>query len=283
MRRLILAVLALGLLWLVYLTGDAFEKAQRLIPELPSLNSTSLLQRKLKLDSWVSLGEISAPARDAIVASEDDGFFQNDGYELQSIKESVKADLTHLRYKRGASTITQQVMKNVFLTPRKTILRKLEELILAREAEKITSKDRILEVYLNTAQFGAGIYGIKDAAEFYFKKPPLQLTAKEGGFLAMLLPSPIRYAASFEDRRLTPYAAKTIHALLQRMEREGELAPGQSEMEMATPLSFEGNGVPPEPAPTPTVLAAPSPLPTQVVSPTPQLSRLEPPCQTPYT
>lgn len=269
MRRWIFAGLALGFVWLVYLAVDAFDHAQRLIPELPLLNSNPLLEQKLKLDSWVPLDQVSIPACDAIVASEDDGFFQNEGYDLRSIKDSVKADLTHLRYKRGASTITQQVIKNVFLTPRKTLLRKLEELILARETEKITTKYRILEVYLNTAQFGTGIYGIQDAAEFYFRKPPLQLTPKEGAFLAMLLPSPIRYAVSFEVHRLTPYAAKTIRKILKRMEREGELAPGQSETEMATPLSFEAVEATPNPTPTPAVPMTPSPFSTQAGSPTP--------------
>ena len=259
----------MGLLCLVYLAGDAFDKAQQLIPELPGLNSNPLLERKLKLDSWVPLDQVSVPARDAIVVSEDDNFFRNKGYELRSIKDSVKADLTHLRYKRGASTITQQVIKNVFLTPRKTLLRKVEELILAREAEKTTTKDRILEVYLNTAQFGTRIYGIQDAAELYFKKQPALLTAKEGAFLAMLLPSPVRYAASFEEHQLTPYAVKTMTVLLKRMEREGELAPGQSEIEMARPLSFEANKATPGPAAMQADGATPSPLPTQVASPAP--------------
>jgi monofunctional biosynthetic peptidoglycan transglycosylase len=250
-RPLVLIILALA--FLASYLGYAAFKARDLFPQLPLLNSDASIRAKLGLHSWVPWGQVSPLALDAIVISEDDDFYHNRGYELGSIKDALKTDIRSFGFKRGGSTITQQVIKNVFLSREKSLRRKVEELVLAGEAEKSINKNRLLEVYVNTAQFGPELYGIKDAASAYFNKTPLQLTAKEGAFLAMLLPSPVRYARSFSDRKLTPYAQKTIDTLLKRMVSYQKLTPQEGEVERSTPLSFENP--PPVPSPIPEIPA----------------------------
>lgn len=256
-RRFLLALLAATLLAEVYV-GGAFLKARRLASDIPLLGSDLTIRGKLKLTQWVPLARVSRAAVDAIVASEDDDFYHHQGIELSSIKDALATDLRHLRFKRGASTITQQVVKNVFLNREKSLRRKIEEALLARKAEEAFDKDRILEVYLNTAQFGESLYGIGPASAFYFHKPPSELGPKEGAFLAMLLPSPVRYSQSFADRRLTPYAEKTIRTVLERMRDEGSLTPEQCAGEGAARLSFEAAPAGPVPGAT----GIPTPVPT---------------------
>jgi monofunctional biosynthetic peptidoglycan transglycosylase len=214
-------------------------KAQKLIPDLPRLKSNDYLQKKLNLPVWVPLDQISPLAVSAIVTSEDDDFYANRGFELDSIWDAFKTDLRTLQFKRGASTITQQVMKNTLLTRHKTISRKIAELILAREAERVLTKDRILEIYLNTAQWGEKLYGIEEASQFYFNKSSKDLTLKEGSYLAMLLPSPIRYSRSFRDKKLDAHNLRIMDSILTRMLAADKITPQQFEVEEQTPLPFE--------------------------------------------
>lgn len=239
-RKLIWIILASFVFMSVYIISAALE-TWSLIPKIPRLSSNDIIQKKLKLDSWLPLSEISDLAMGAIIVSEDDNFFHHQGYEMKSIKEAIKTDLSHFEYKRGASTITQQVIKNVFLNREKSLRRKIEELILAHQAEETFGKDRILEIYLNTAQFGAKLYGIEKASIYYFEKPASELTAREGAFLAMLLPSPVRYGKSFSDKKLTPYAEKTISSILKRMAAEEYISAKELGDELQAQLPFEKN------------------------------------------
>ncbi len=179
---------------------------------------------------WVSLKEVSHVAAHAIVVSEDWAFYQHSGYDLGQIKEAAMDAVSGQRT-RGASTISQQVIKNVFLTPEKTLGRKGKELFYSITMERNVSKQKILETYLNIAEFGKGVYGIKAAAKHYFKKSPKELNAKEGAFLAMLLPSPRKYAQSFKQQKMTPFAKKTVNSILEKMVRAKYLRENQlSEM-----------------------------------------------------
>jgi monofunctional biosynthetic peptidoglycan transglycosylase len=189
--------------------------------------------------SWVSMSSISKEAIGAIVVSEDWAFFQHKGYDANQIREAIREDLEEKRFARGASTITQQVVKNVFLSSDKTIWRKFKELVLAVDLEGDVGKRRILEVYLNIAEWGEGIYGIGRASQFYFSKHPSELTAKEGAFLAMLLPSPKRYSQSFRSRKLTSYARKTIDSILGKMSQARYISDEDREVQRGVPLSFE--------------------------------------------
>ncbi len=165
---------------------------------------------------WVNLEQIDRQAVQAIIVSEDWFFYGHKGYDVNQIRDAFIDIIKGERF-RGASTITQQVAKNIFLNSERSFWRKLKELFIAISLEKHLSKKRILEIYLNIIEYGKDLYGIKNASEYYFSKAPMDLNPKEGAFLAMLLPSPIRYAQSFEDKKLTPFAQKIIKSILKKM------------------------------------------------------------------
>lgn len=142
---------------------------------------------------WVPLAKISPLLQQAVVISEDDLFYQHDGFNIPMIKEAFRVNLEKKRYVRGASTITMQLARNAFLHKRKTIVRKLRELILTRRIEAALTKKQILEMYLNIVEWGEGIYGAEAAARFYFDKPASQLTLAEASLLAAMLPNPIYF------------------------------------------------------------------------------------------
>ena len=188
---------------------------------------------------WVPLAEISKIAVGAIVVSEDWAYFQHHGYDPNQMKEAIQEDLEERSFARGASTITQQVVRNVFLSKEKHITRKLLELYLAVRLDEHVSKRRVLETYLNIAEWGEGIYGIAGASTFYFGKSPRDLNGKEGAFLAMLLPSPIRYGASFREKHLTDYARETIDSILAKLVQAHYLTEEERATEAARTLGFE--------------------------------------------
>jgi monofunctional glycosyltransferase len=172
-------------------------------------------------NSWVSLGNISNPMIMAVIAEEDSSFFSHKGVDYFELKESIKKDLKEKRWARGASTLTQQVIKNVFLNPEKSLGRKVKEVLWASQLEKVLTKSQILCFYLNMAEWGPGIYGIGNAARYYFQKAPADLSPKQAAFLAMLLPSPIRYHAYFQKKSLTKWASARVNHVLSVMNRMG--------------------------------------------------------------
>ncbi len=160
--------------------------------------------------TWVNLSQISPYAIQSIVISEDWAFFDHDGLDINQLKNIIWEFLGSFHFNRGGSTITQQVVKNLFLTHERSYWRKLKEMIISYNLEKRFSKKRILEVYLNIIEFGPNVYGIENASLYYFKKPSQQLTLKEGAFLAMLLPNPKKYSESYRINKLTDHARETI-------------------------------------------------------------------------
>lgn len=188
---------------------------------------------------WASLAEISKNAIGAVVVSEDWAFFQHKGFDPKQIEEAARDAIEDGGKMRGASTITQQVAKNVFLSQERSWVRKVRELALAVELEKTLSKRKILEIYFNIAEWGEGVFGIAQASDYYFQKPPSSLTAREGAFLAMLLPSPKKYSVSFRSRELTPYARKRIRQILENMAEAGYIDASIYSQEVDLPLSFE--------------------------------------------
>jgi len=139
--------------------------------------------------SWVSLEEISPNAAIAVIASEDQQFPFHTGFDLRSIREAVRRNANGKRV-HGASTISQQVAKNLFLWPGQSYLRKAIEAGLTVLIEALWPKERILEMYLNIAEFGHGIYGVEAASQAFFRKPASRLTASEAALLAAVLPNP---------------------------------------------------------------------------------------------
>jgi monofunctional glycosyltransferase len=141
---------------------------------------------------WVSRAQMSGHIQKAVIASEDQEFGEHFGFDIEAIEKAVQYNKTHTK-KKGASTISQQVAKNVFLWQGRTWLRKGLEVYCTLMIELFWSKDRILEVYLNVAEMGDGIYGVEAAAQVYFKKTAADLSKDEGALIAACLPSPKKY------------------------------------------------------------------------------------------
>lgn len=150
---------------------------------------------------FASLADISPWLKICILTSEDGGFYFHKGFNPDALRESIIANIKEGRFVRGGSTISMQLVKNVFLTRNKTIGRKLEELLIVWiiENNHLAGKDRMFEVYLNVIEWGPGIYGIKQASHYYFNKVPAELTLKESLFLAGIVPFPKRFKSVFES------------------------------------------------------------------------------------
>jgi len=203
-----------------------------------------------KAPGWVGIAGISNYLLAAVISSEDTAFYSHKGVDYHELKEAIKKDLKEKRWARGASTLTQQVIKNVYLSPRKTVWRKFKEIIWAGKLEEALTKSQILCFYVNMAEWGPGIYGIGAASNYYFHVPPSQLTPKQSAFLAMLLPSPIRYHAYYRKKELTKWANRRINQILLVMNSMGHLdeneyasARGES-LFGETPENLDPNAVP---------------------------------------
>jgi monofunctional biosynthetic peptidoglycan transglycosylase len=167
---------------------------------------------------WVDLEKISPHAAIAVVASEDQQFPFHAGFDFNSIRESVRASESGRKKKlRGASTISQQVAKNLFLWNGYSFVRKGLEAWLTVVMEATWPKERILEVYLNIAEFGKGVYGVQAAATRYFHKPASRLTSSEAATLAAVLPNPIRMHAE----RPSAYVSERREQILGQMRALG--------------------------------------------------------------
>lgn len=178
-----------------------------------------------KPKTWKNLNEISKSAISAVLASEDGSFYQHKGYDPEAIRKAWAENKKLGRYAKGGSTITQQLVKNVFLSPEKTITRKIREIILAVAIEKKLGKKKILETYLNIAEWGPGVYGIEQAAQTYFGKSASQLTAREGAILAFMLPNPRKYRNSLRgDDGLTEFGQQRVSTILERLWRTGKIS-----------------------------------------------------------
>ncbi|TLY71080.1 MAG: monofunctional biosynthetic peptidoglycan transglycosylase [Gammaproteobacteria bacterium] len=148
---------------------------------------------------WVSLEQISPHAAIAVIASEDQLFPFHAGFDFDSIREAVRESERGGRL-RGASTISQQVAKNLFLWSRHSLVRKGLEAYFTVLIEALWPKERILEMYLNVAQFGNGVYGVQAAAERFWHKPARRLTSADAALLAAVLPNPLRLHADRPSR-----------------------------------------------------------------------------------
>ncbi len=165
---------------------------------------------------WKSIEEISGKLQLAVMCAEDQYFLLHEGLDFRSIREAEEANRRGANV-RGASTITQQVAKNVFLWPDRTYARKAAELYFSLLIEMVWSKERIMEVYLNVAEFGNGIFGAEAASQAYFKKPAIDLTTTQAARLAAILPSPKRYSATAPG----PYVQRRVDWITTQMKYWG--------------------------------------------------------------
>ncbi|RJR22220.1 MAG: monofunctional biosynthetic peptidoglycan transglycosylase [Nitrospiraceae bacterium] len=142
---------------------------------------------------WVPLNRISPYLVKAVLIAEDDKFYQHEGFDFEAIQKAIEKDIKQKKFKFGGSTISQQLAKNLYLSPSKNPLRKLVEAFLTWRLETALSKKRILEIYLNVAEWGDGIYGIEAASLHYYGKPAAGLGPEEAARLASVLPNPRKY------------------------------------------------------------------------------------------
>jgi membrane peptidoglycan carboxypeptidase len=161
------------------------------------------------VSTFARFDEIAPTMAAAVLTTEDGGFWKHDGFLRSQFEASLRRNVEVGRIKRGASTLTMQMVKNLLLSHERTLSRKIQELFLTWVIEKRLSKKRILEIYLNAVEFGPGIYGVVSAAQHYFGKLPADLNGKEAAFLATMLPSPVRRHDQWCRGAPTPaYAAK---------------------------------------------------------------------------
>jgi monofunctional glycosyltransferase len=146
-----------------------------------------------KAPGFIPLGEIPEQVLEGVRICEDNSFYSHRGFDPASIKFAISQDLKHKAFVYGGSTLTQQLARTLFLTPRKSLYRKYRELFIAIEMELILPKDRILELYMNYAEWGPDIYGIRDAARYHLGKEVRDLTLDEDAALLTILPNPLRW------------------------------------------------------------------------------------------
>lgn len=147
------------------------------------------------------ISQISPYLRNAILTAEDAGFYRHNGFHEEAFRQAISVNLKNKDFVRGGSTISMQLVKNVFLTRKKTVARKVEEAVIVWLMENldIISKNRMFEIYLNIIEWGPDVYGAKDASRFYFGKQPSELNLAESIFLTSIIPSPKRYRSSFDS------------------------------------------------------------------------------------
>ncbi|KIA86842.1 transglycosylase domain-containing protein [Flavobacterium sp. AED] len=192
----------------------------------------NVLQRPILVGSanpnYTPLDQISPYLRKCVLTTEDPSFFSHHGFINEAFKQSIVKNIKTKKFSRGASTISMQLIKNVFLTREKTVSRKLEEILLVYilENNRIVSKERMLEVYFNIIEWGPNVYGIGEASRFYFQKSPSELNLNECLYLARIIPSPRKFMYQFNDQgMLKDFAMKQESFLTNIMFRRGLLSP----------------------------------------------------------
>ncbi len=193
----------------------------------------------------MSYNNVSPHLRNAVLIAEDSAFFQHSGYDLEQLKESAKRNWRDKRFARGASTITQQLAKNLYLSTSRNPLRKIREFFIAQEMERDLTKQRIFEIYLNVIEWGDRIYGIEPAARSYFGKSASEprsyfgksaseLLPEEAAILAAMIPNPRRYTPA----RNLKYLEKRKADILSRLSRYNYLEKDEYEAARIRPVVF---------------------------------------------
>lgn len=164
---------------------------------------------------WVPLNQIAPELQRAVIAAEDAQFFLHEGFDWEGVKDAAVKNLEAGKVTHGGSTITQQLAKNLYLSSERSFLRKAQEALITRALEHHLTKRRILEIYLNVAEWGHGIFGAEAAARHHFHKSAAELTEEEAALLAAILPSPRRY----DPIRLTPHVIARQRTILRNMDK----------------------------------------------------------------
>ncbi len=196
-------------------------------------------------DEWAPIDTISPMMQVAVLTTEDGAFFHHHGFNEWAIRSALVADLKAGRFVRGASTITMQLAKNLFLSREKTLSRKLEELILADYLERTFHKDEMMELYLNIIEFGPDIYGVRAAAQHYFGRHPAELNLAECLFLSSLLPRPREYHKMYEKGEVPQSWINNIHQLMEIAHKNGRISDKELEEAKTETIVFHKEDAPP--------------------------------------
>ncbi|MEK7772856.1 MAG: monofunctional biosynthetic peptidoglycan transglycosylase [Deltaproteobacteria bacterium] len=178
-------------------------------------------QRKKISHVWTPYSGISPYLVKAVIIAEDDKFWRHEGFDFEAMQKAVEKDIKAGRLKAGGSTISQQLAKNLYLTPEKSVWRKLKEAVITWKIERTLSKRRIIELYLNVVEWGDGVFGVEAAARRYFGKSAYELTPMDAARMAVVLPNPRRLLASGDQR----YVNARANIIYNIMVRRGIVAP----------------------------------------------------------
>ncbi len=198
LKRLLAALLLIGLLWqgwylgwvvLWKFTNPGMSHFMEIrLAELREKRPNAELKRQ-----WVAYERISVHLKRAVIAAEDDKFVDHEGFDWEGIQKALEKNQRKGKVVAGGSTISQQLAKNLFLSPSKTPWRKAQEAVITLMLEALWDKRRILEVYLNVVEWGEGVFGVEAAAQRYYGVSAAQLSAEQAARLAVMLPAPRRY------------------------------------------------------------------------------------------
>ena len=224
-KRIILIALAVVAIWLVY-EIVAFPDVTELKAAPPKTTAFMELRKEQLRDAgksdalewrWVPYGRISPSLRRAVLVAEDNSFYEHEGVDTKGMKEAFERNWKRRKITHGGSTITQQLAKNLYLSPSRNPLRKVREYFIARSLEKHLTKKRILEIYLNVVEMGERVYGAEAASRHYFDKSASALSTREAALLAGCLPNPRVMNPGKPNKRLRARQ----RMILSRMKRWG--------------------------------------------------------------
>jgi monofunctional biosynthetic peptidoglycan transglycosylase len=219
-KWLFIGFLGLVLLWHLYIAACLLVWKWH-----PPVSTSFMRQQEAQLRTenqdviiryeWVDYDRISVNLKSAVIASEDAKFSDHGGFDWESLEKAIQKHQKNPEAKRvvGGSTISQQLAKNLFLSPNRSYIRKAEEAIITFMIEALWSKERILEVYLNVAELGVGVFGAEAASQYYFQKPAAKLTRYQAARLAAMLPRP-RY---YDKHRNSGALSRKTNIILRRM------------------------------------------------------------------
>jgi monofunctional biosynthetic peptidoglycan transglycosylase len=182
---------------------------------------------------WIPFSKISPYLVKAVLIAEDDKFWKHEGFDFEAIQKAIEKDLQAKKFKFGGSTVTQQLAKNLYFSPEKSFSRKIGEALITWRMERVLSKRRILEIYLNVVEWGDGIFGVEAASRHYFGKPSSELAPEEASRLASVLPNPKKYNP-IGDQRYVINRSDLIYSI---MVQRGIVIPDYKEVTESTESS----------------------------------------------
>lgn len=186
---------------------------------------------------WTPSNSIPPEMKWSVILAEDANFYKHEGIDVKAIKNAIKYDLEKKSFAKGASTLTQQVAKNLYLSREKTLTRKLKEVYLALRMEQELTKGRIVELYLNVVELGPMVYGIGNGSRYYFGKHPSELTARECAFLAAMLPGP---RIAYNPYRNMSKVLRRSDMILKLLKSKGVLGEGEYRAALAEAPNIAG-------------------------------------------